>query len=128
MNKTAAFDHIEVHVADVPGYCAFLAKMFGGGRHKVISPRGTAMFISPDGLCLEVKKRAVTAAPAASGFCNPCLRRDGAKDFIERELGFRIEKTVENPSGQVYFFTDREGILWHIKDYSHEDEYVAWRA
>jgi len=126
MRTTASFDHIEAHVADVPGYCAFLVKVFGGGRHKVISESGTAMFISPDGLCVEVKKRAVPASPVASGICNPCLRREGAKGFIERELGFRIEKTAENPSGKVYFFTDREGILWHIKDYSHKDEYVSW--
>lgn len=126
MKTTASFDHIEAHVSDVPGYCAFLTKAFGGGRHRVISSSGTAMFISPDGLCVEVKKRAVSAPPAASGICNPCLRREGAKDFIERELGFRIEKTVENPSGKVYFFTDHEGILWHFKDYSHKDEYISW--
>ena len=123
---TASFDHIEAHVADIPAYCAFLTKLFGGGRHKVISETGTSMFISPDGLCVEVKKRAVAAAPAASGFCNPCLRRDGAKAFIERELGLRIDKTVENPSGKVHFFTDHEGIVWHIKDYSQKDEFVSW--
>ena len=126
MRTTASFDHIEAHVADVPGYCAFLVKVFGGGRHKVISESGTAMFISPDGLCVEVKRREVSAPPAASGICNPCLRREGARGFIEQELGFRIEKTAENPSGKVYFFTDHEGILWHIKDYSQKDGYISW--
>jgi hypothetical protein len=126
MNATSSFDHIEAHVADVPGYCAFLVKVFGGGRHKVIGENGTAMFISPDGLCIEVKKREVSATPAASGICNPCLRRAGAKALIEVELGLRIGKTVENASGKVYFFTDQEGILWHIKDYSQEDEYTSW--
>lgn len=126
MDATSSFDHIEAHVADIPRYCAFLTKLFGGGRHRVISEQGTAMFIGPDGLCVEVKKREVPAAPAASGICNPCLRREGAKGFIERVLGARIEKAVENSSGKVYFFTDHEGVLWHIKDYSRKDEYTSW--
>lgn len=126
MTTTASFDHFEAHVADIPAYCAFLAKVFGGGRHKVISENGTAMFKSPDGLCIEVKKREVPAPPAASGICNPCLRRAGAKAFIETELGLRIEKSADNPAGKVYFFKDREGILWHIKDYPQEDSYTSW--
>jgi hypothetical protein len=126
MYTPASFDHIEAHVADVPGYCAFLVEVFGGGRHKVISENGTTMFISPDGLCIEVKRREVSASPVASGICNPCLRREGAKGFIEQKLGLRIEKAVENPSGKVYFFTDHEGILWHMKDYSQKDEYTCW--
>lgn len=126
MKSNTSFDHIEAHVADIPGYCAFLVKLFGGGRHKVISEQGTAMFMSPEGLCIEVKRREVSAAPVASGICNPCLRRGGAKGFIERQLGLRIERTVENPSGKVYFFTDHEGILWHVKDYSQKDQYTSW--
>jgi hypothetical protein len=126
MNATASFDHIEAHVTDVPGYCSFLVKVFGGGRHKVIGENATAMFISPDGLCIEVKRREVSAAPVVSGICNPCLRRAGAKEFVEQGLGLRIEKTVENASGKVHFFRDREGILWHIKDYAQRDEYTSW--
>jgi hypothetical protein len=126
MTPSTSFDHIEAHVADVPGYCAFLVRVFGGGRHRVIGAEGTSMFISPEGLCIEVKKRASSSPPAASGLCNPCLRRAGAKDFIERELGLRIDKTAENSSGKVYFFTDGEGVVWHMKDYAGKDEFVSW--
>ncbi|HAH05345.1 MAG TPA: hypothetical protein DCM05_02290 [Elusimicrobia bacterium] len=126
MVLTASFDHIEAHVKDVPAYCLFLVKLFGGGRHKVVDAAGTAMFISPEGLCVEVKKRAVPSPPAASGICQPCLRRSGAKRFIEEELGFPIDRTAENASGKVYFFTDREGVVWHLKDYAQKDEFVSW--
>jgi hypothetical protein len=122
----ARFDHLEAHVADIPGYCAFLVRMFDGGRHKVIGRDGTAMFISPEGLCIEVKKRASPQAPAASGVCNPCLRKPGAKAFIEQTLGLRIEQTFENSSGKVHFFTDHEGVVWHLKDYADKDEFTSW--
>lgn len=121
-----AFDHFEIHVEDVPRYCAFLAKVFRGGRHKVISESGTSMFISPEGLCIEVKRREETRPPAPSGLCNPCLRMKGAKDFIEKTLGFPVAKTARNPDGEVHFFADHEGVTWHIKDYDHKDAFVDW--
>lgn len=126
MGDNVFFDHIEVHVRDVPAYCEFLRKAFRGGRAKTISDSGTSMFISDGGLRIEVKKRAGDAAPCAAGFCNPCLRMEGARSFIEKTLGFPILKTVENPEGRVYFFQDHEGVVWHFKDYLELDKSVNW--
>lgn len=126
MNTPVFFDHIEVHVLDVPRYCEFLVKVFQSGRFKVISESGTSMFQSSDGLCIEVKKRKDDRLPAASGFCYPCLRMQGAKDFIEKTLRLQVQKTVKNPDGDVFFFTDHEGVTWHIKDYLGRDTFVNW--
>jgi hypothetical protein len=109
------FDHIEVHVKDIQKYCLFLTKIFEGGSYEVISKTGTSMFTSPDGINIEVKKRSIDHEPLASGFCNPALRRLGAKEFI-LGLGFNIEKELEASFGMVYFFKDDEGITWHIKN------------
>jgi hypothetical protein len=109
------FDHIEVHVSDIAKYCDFLNKLFEGGSSKVISESGTSMYSSPDGINIEVKKRKVVPLPKMSGFCNPCLRRPNPKEFIT-ELGFVIDKELSAPFGMVYFFTDHEGVTWHIKD------------
>ena len=89
--------------------------MFEGGTFEVISSSGTSMFTSPEGLHIEVKKKRTTDKPLASGFCNPCLRRPQAKEFIAH-LGFPIEKELDSPTGKVYFFIDHEGVLWHIKN------------
>lgn len=111
----AVFDHIEVHVSDVPRYCAFLAAAFEGGSHEVISKTGTSMFTSPDGLRIEVKKRKAEADPAMSGFCNPCLRRPNPWALVER-LGFSIDHERDTEMGKVVFFKDHEGVMWHVKD------------
>ncbi|MFH1581680.1 MAG: hypothetical protein ABIC39_06345 [Pseudomonadota bacterium] len=126
MNKPIFFDHIEVHVSDIPAYCDFLVKMFQGGRYKTISESGTAMFISNEGLNIEIKKKQADKMPCAVGFCNPCLRTEQAKDFIERTLRLKIDRTINNPDGACYFFADHERIVWHIKDYLKKDEYVNW--
>lgn len=120
------FDHIEVHVSDISRYCEFLIRLFNGGRWKVISDSGTAMFCSLDGINIEVKKRTVEARPVASGFCNPCLRMENAKSHIEKTLQLKIENTVSNPDGVCYFFFDDEDVLWHIKDYLVQDQYINW--
>lgn len=120
------FDHIEVHVTDIPGYGSFLKALFAGGRFKQISPSGTSMFISPEGICIEVKRRTVDVAPTRSGFCLPCLRMKGARAHIEGTLSLNIDETIENPEGEVHFFTDAEGVQWHIKDYAHRDRYINW--
>lgn len=112
---SARFDHIEVHVGDIAGYGAFLKCLFEGGSCEVISNSGTSMFTSPDGINIEIKKKKVDASPVMSGFCNPCLRRPGPKDFI-LGLGLTIEKELSTSLGMVYFFTDHEGVTWHIKD------------
>lgn len=126
MSNAVFFDHIEVHVENVPEYCAFLKKIFQGGRYKVISETGTSMFISNDGINFEVKKKKTGNAPIFSGFCKPCLRMENAKVFIENELKLKIDQTVANPDGDCYFFTDHEGITWHIKDYLTRDKYINW--
>lgn len=109
------FDHIEAHVSDIGRYCRFLQSLFEGGMFEIISDSGTSMFTSPDGIRIEVKKKAVEDTPVMSGFCNPCIRRRGAKDFIIG-LGLEIEKELSSQSGMVYFFRDHERTMWHIKD------------
>jgi len=111
----ATFDHIEVHVSDIQKYCAFLQKVFEGGTFDVISSSGTSMFTSPDGLNIEVKKKKKPETPQEIGFCNPCIRRLNAKEFVG-QLGLEIERELEAPFGMVYFFKDHEGVLWHIKN------------
>ena len=126
MSSPILFDHIEVHVSNILLYCDFLVKLFGGGRYKVISENGTAMFCSFDGLNIEIKKRVSSDAPIASGFCNPCLRLENAKAHIEKTMGLTIEKEVQNPDGPCYFFKDHEHILWHAKSYLVRDRFVNW--
>ncbi|MBU0630377.1 MAG: VOC family protein [Candidatus Margulisbacteria bacterium] len=126
MSKPVFFDHIEVHVSDIPAYCEFLTRIFQGGRYKTISGSGTAMFISNDGLNIEVKKKQSGERSCAVGFCQPCLRTENARSFIEDGLKLQIDRTVKNPDGDCYFFTDQEGVVWHMKDYLKKDEYVNW--
>lgn len=126
MTNAVFFDHIEVHVKNIPEYCAFLMKIFQGGRYKVISETGTSMFVSNDGINFEIKKRKTSDKPIFAGFCKPCLRMENAKDFIENQLKLRIDDTVANPDGNCYFFVDHEGITWHVKDYLIRDKYINW--
>jgi len=125
-DNQVCFDHIEVHVEDIPKYCDLLVKMFGGGKFKVISDTGTSMFISNSGLNIEIKKKNVKNAPDSAGFCNPCLRIENAKNFIENILCLKITKNIKTPDGYCYFFDDHEGITWHIKDYLIKDKYINW--
>jgi hypothetical protein len=124
--KPIYFDHIEVHVNDIPGYCNFLTKMFCGGRYRVISDTGTSMFASHDGINIEIKKKKTDLMPIASGFCNPCVRMENAKEHIEKNLKLTIDQTLQNPDGACYFFKDHEGIVWHIKEYLVRDKYINW--
>jgi len=126
MNKPIFFDHIEIHVENVQEYCDFLITIFRGGRYKIISKSGTAMYKSNDGYNFEIKKKQLNNLPGPAGFCNPCLRMENAKDFIETELGFTITETVKNPDGNCYFFIDHEHITWHIKEYLLEDKFINW--
>lgn len=126
MNTPIYFDHVEVHVNDIAGYCKFLQKLFCGGRYKVISETGTSMFCSPDLINFEIKKRQDDAPkPQSSGFCRPCLRMEHAKEHI-LGLGLKIDLQVQNPDGPCYFFTDHEGVVWHIKEYLVRDQYINW--
>ena len=126
MSNTVFFDHIEVHVNNIPEYCVFLKKIFQGGRYKVISETGTSMFISNDGINIEVKKNKTSNKTVFAGFCKPCLRMKNAKHFIENELQLKIDNIVSNPDGNCYFFVDHEGITWHVKDYLSRDKYINW--
>lgn len=119
------FDHIEVHVADIPAYCDFLQKLFGGGKHQRLNAEGVSMFKTPDGICFELKPRVAEAAPDRSGFCLPCIRASGARAHIA-SLGLSIDQASMNPDGEVLFFTDHEGIQWHMKDHDHADGMVNW--
>ena len=78
-----SFDHIEVHVSNISEYKNFLKKLFEGGEFKELSENGTSMFKSPEGLFIELKKNDTMADPILSGFCQPCLRRLNAKEFID---------------------------------------------
>lgn len=111
----AAFDHVEVHVADIKRYCDFLTALFEGGTYEVISQSGTSMFTSPGGIHIEVKKKKIDHPPEMSGFCNPCLRRPDPKALI-LQLGLKIESELDASLGKVYFFKDHEGVTWHMKD------------
>jgi hypothetical protein len=126
MSNAVFFDHIEVHVDDIPRYCEFLLKIFQGGRYQVITDSGISMFASNVGINIEVKQRAKGLPATASGFCNPCLRMEDAKAFIEEVLGFTIERTISSEDGNCHFFTDHEGIAWHVKDYLRKDRYTNW--
>ncbi len=126
MSNPVFFDHIEVHVENISTYCTFLVKLFHGGRYKVISESGTSMFVSNDGICIEIKKKKTKDLPSPTGFCNPCLRMENAKNFIESELQLSITKTLSNPDGNVCFFTDSEGIQWHIKEHLVRDNAINW--
>lgn len=126
MSGPVFFDHVEVHVKDIPKYCDFLVKLFKGGRYKIISDSGSSMFVTASGLNVEVKKNKTDNIPTAAGFCNPCLRMEHAKSFIEDELLFEITQTVSNPEGNIYFFNDHEGVTWHIKEYLFQDETINW--
>jgi hypothetical protein len=111
----AHFDHIEVHVSDIPRYCSFLQAIFEGGSFEVISKTGTSMFTAEDGLRIEVKKKKGDELPLMYGFCNPCLRRPDPPTLISK-LGLEVASIRETDMGPVYFFRDHEGVTWHIKD------------
>ena len=122
------FDLIEVHVTDAEKYAQFLVKLFGGGRFKKISENNTYMFLSLDNLHLEIKEKIDYKSPfqlsSDIGFCLPCLRMKGAKEFLKSITGIEITSQIKNSGGEVIFFKDYEGIDWHIKDYDFLDEYV----
>lgn len=118
-----------MHVVDIDRYCTFLVNLFGGGRYRRISESGTHMYKSPSGLCIEVKRDHASSLEEKRqtlGFALPCIRFAGAKKWIEGSLGLKITRTISNPSGEVHFFKDHEGIEWHWKDYDTPDEYVNW--
>jgi hypothetical protein len=125
MSEPVFFDHIEVHVGDIVGYGKFLERLFRGGRFKQISDSGTSMFITPDGVNLEIKLRERDAPSTEGGFRLPCIRVAGAKEHLE-SLRLEISREVANPEGAVFFFRDAEGIEWHAKNYVHRDRYVNW--
>ena len=84
------------------------------------------MYKSNDGINIEIKKKKTDDFQVQAGFCNPCLRMEKAKDFIETEFRFKINKTMKNPDGNCYFFVDHENITWHIKEYLIEDKFINW--
>ena len=126
MNYKTFFDHLEVHVQDIPKYCNLLLKIFEGGVSKVINENGTIMFKSPEGLFIEIKKKLSSQEPIQNGFCQPCLRRINAKQFIEQKLNFIIIEQAQNEIGNIYFFKDHENITWHIKDYLERASNTDW--
>ena len=125
MPNPVFWDHIEIHVDDIPAYGAFLQRLFGGGRFKQISDSGTSMYLTDQGQAFELKARAAGVPATRSGFCLPCIRTQDARQHLER-LGLSIDHTTMNPDGEVLFFTDHEGIQWHVKSYQRRDDYVNW--
>ena len=119
------FDHIEVHVSNPEGYCKFLNSLFKGGRYSVISENGTYMFQTQDQIHFEIKqsKDSSEKSVGGRGFCMPCLRMDNAYEHLTN-LNLSITKELSNPDGPCYFFTDIEGIDWHIKSYIKQDDYI----
>jgi|TARA_B110000858_G_scaffold118404_1_gene135075 hypothetical protein len=126
MTEKSFFDHLEVHVQDVPRYCDFLIQIFDGGEFRIIDDNGTSMFKSPESLFIEIKKKSSLLESMKAGFCQPCLRRIDAKKFIEQQLKCTIIEQASNEKGNVYFFKDHENITWHFKDYQDRDSYTNW--
>ena len=120
-----SFDHIEVHVKDIQKYIEFLKIIFEGGENKKLSDEGTSMFKSPEGLFIEIKKINSKNMPQLAGFCQPCLRKTNAKQFIE-DNNLELVSDAESPNGKIYFFKDHEGIMWHLKDYQDRDWTNNW--
>ena len=120
-----SFDHIEVFVTNINDYIDFLKKLFEGGEIKKLSENGTSMFKSPEGLFIELKNKEIASKPILSGFCQPCLRKLNAKEFIDKN-NLEIVSEVESTNGKIYFFKDHEGIIWHLKDYEDRDWTNNW--
>ncbi len=120
-----SFDHIEVFVNNIKDYIDFLKKLFEGGEIKKLSENGTSMFKSPEGLFIELKNKEIASKPILSGFCQPCLRKLNAKEFIDKN-NLEIVSEVESTNGKIYFFKDHEGIIWHLKDYEDRDWTNNW--
>ena len=120
------FDHLEIHVRDVPAYRAFLAALFRGGDYRILNDEGVTMYRTPCGRCFELKPRAPDATPPdRSGVCLPCIRMT---DPLPHLASLRItpDTTVENEHGRIHFFTDAEGVEWHVKDWPRPDPAVDW--
>ena len=113
------FDHIEIHVNNPSEYCEFLNLLFQGGRYKEIAS-GIYMF-KFDNYNFEIKPS--NDKNSTFGFQLPCLRSKNAKTHLT-EIGIKIDATITNPLGNCYFFSDPEGLKWHIKEYDEEDEYI----
>jgi hypothetical protein len=122
------FDHFEIHVGDSANYVLFLQKLFSGGRYKLISENSTYMFLTPDGIRIEIKQNSlyenIFSIDSGIGVCLPCLRTTGAKKHLDDLGQITITKIIHNPDGDVYFFKDYEQIDWHFKDYNILDVYV----
>ncbi len=120
-----SFDHIEVFVNNINDYIDFLKKLFEGGEIKKLSENGTSMFKSPEGLFIELKNKEIASKPILSGFCQPCLRKLNAKEFIDKN-NLEIVSEAESTNGKIFFFKDHEGIIWHLKDYEDRDWTNNW--
>lgn len=122
------FDHFEIHVRDSAKYVLFLQKLFSGGRFRLISENLTYMFLTQDGVRIEIKQNKSYQnffnIDSGIGVCLPCLRTTNARKHIEDIGQITITKIINNPDGDVYFFKDYEQIDWHIKDYNILDKYV----
>jgi len=120
------FDHIEVHVSNSEKYINFLTKLFNGGRAKKITDNNVFMFISCENLRIEVKEvqnnnNIINLDDSKIGFCLPCLRMKNAYEHIEKLNEVQIINVLNNPDGDCIFFKDHENIIWHIKNYVHND-------
>ncbi len=114
MSNVVWLDHVEIHVDDTAAYGRFLLRLFGGGGFHVMDPSGTSMFVTDQGARFEIKKRAVASPPTRSGVCLPCICTADPAGHIEA-LGLSVDDVGMSPEGEVYFFTDPQGIQWHAK-------------
>mgnify|MGYP003343649594 CR=1 FL=1 len=122
------FDHIEVHVKNAKKYAIFLQTLFKYGRFKKISQNNTYMFLGSSDLHIEIKESLNYVNNFNNingiGFCMPCLRMSDARAHLNKISGIKIENEIKNPDGVCIFFTDYEGINWHIKDYEIIDKFI----
>jgi len=122
------FDHFEIHVTNSKKYTKFLQLLFQGGRFKKISKNNTYMFLSPDGIHIEVKENKLFNnnfnIESGRGLCLACLRMKNAGKHLKNISGIKITNILHNPDGKCFFFKDYENIDWHIKGYETQDIFV----
>ena len=113
-DRAVRLDHVEIHIDDPSSYCVFLEKLFRGGGSRRLDDQGTRLFVAPGGERFEIKRREPGVAPVRSGVCMPCLRTPDPRALING-LGLSVDVEGRSPEGDVLFFTDPQGVQWHVK-------------
>ena len=113
-DSAVRIDHVEIHIDDPDAYCLFLERLFRGGGSRTLDEDGTRLFVAPGGERFEIKRRDPGITPVRSGVCMPCLRTGDPRGLVHA-LGLSIDLEGRSPEGDVLFFTDPQGVQWHVK-------------